>query len=85
VSGAAASPAGAGKSGRADRYLLGDSTAEVEHLTRQAEVYADEFDAQVASLRAHLEQAGHADRHGGDVAGLGHQAVVRATGGTWLS
>ena len=25
-----------------DRYLLGDSTAEVEHLTHQAEVYAEE-------------------------------------------
>src|SRR5215472_13118589 len=30
------------QSGHRDRYLLGDSTAEVEHLARQAEVYADE-------------------------------------------
>ena len=28
--------------GQGDRYLLGDSTAEVQHLVRQAEVYADE-------------------------------------------
>jgi ubiquinone/menaquinone biosynthesis C-methylase UbiE len=33
------SPSGAGQG---DRYLLGDSTAEVQHLVRQAEVYADE-------------------------------------------
>ena len=39
----AASPAGMGRqSGRRDQYLLGDSTAEVEHLAHQAEVYADE-------------------------------------------
>jgi ubiquinone/menaquinone biosynthesis C-methylase UbiE len=41
VSGNTASPAGSGGAGRADRYLLGDSTAEVEHLVNQAEVYAD--------------------------------------------
>jgi SAM-dependent methyltransferase len=34
-------PAGVA-AGRNDRYLLGDSTAEVEHLVRQAEVYAEE-------------------------------------------
>lgn len=28
--------------GQGDRYLLGDSRSEVEHLVRQAEVYADE-------------------------------------------
>ena len=39
----AASPAGMGRqSGRRDQYLLGDSTAEVEHLAHQAEVYSDE-------------------------------------------
>jgi ubiquinone/menaquinone biosynthesis C-methylase UbiE len=38
VSGTAAS----GRGGQDDRYLLGDSTAEVEHLTHQAEVYAKE-------------------------------------------
>ena len=39
----AASPAGMGRqSGRRDQYLLGDSTAEVEHLAHQAEVYAEE-------------------------------------------
>jgi hypothetical protein len=37
-----ASRHGAGGGGQADRYLLGDSTAEVEHLTRQADVYAAE-------------------------------------------
>jgi ubiquinone/menaquinone biosynthesis C-methylase UbiE len=41
VSATAASPAGPGRGGRADRYLLGDSSAEVEHLIQQAEVYAD--------------------------------------------
>jgi ubiquinone/menaquinone biosynthesis C-methylase UbiE len=30
------------RSEQGDRYLLGDSTAEVEHLTHQAEVYAEE-------------------------------------------
>jgi len=38
VSGNAASRRGE----QGDRYLLGDSTAEVEHLTHQAEVYAEE-------------------------------------------
>jgi ubiquinone/menaquinone biosynthesis C-methylase UbiE len=42
VSTTAASPSGADGSGRADRYLLGASTAEIEHLTHQAEVMADE-------------------------------------------
>src|SRR5215472_8056341 len=37
-----AAPTGRGASGAGDRYLLGDSTAEVEHLAHQAEVYADE-------------------------------------------
>jgi ubiquinone/menaquinone biosynthesis C-methylase UbiE len=41
VSGNTASPADSGRAGRPDRYLLGDSTAEVEHLVNQAEVYAD--------------------------------------------
>ena len=41
MSATAASPAGSGRGGRADRYLLGDSSAEVEHLVQQAEVYAD--------------------------------------------
>jgi len=41
VAGPAASP-GPGSGGAGDRYLLGDSTAEVEHLAYQAEVYADE-------------------------------------------
>jgi ubiquinone/menaquinone biosynthesis C-methylase UbiE len=31
-----------GRGGDRDRYLLGDSTAEVEHLAHQAEVYSDE-------------------------------------------
>jgi SAM-dependent methyltransferase len=31
-----------GGAGQDDRYLLGDSSAEVEHLVRQAEVYAEE-------------------------------------------
>ena len=43
VSGTVASPAGMGRQGeQRDRYLLGDSTAEVEHLAHQAEVYSDE-------------------------------------------
>ena len=43
MSATAASPAGMGRqSERRDRYLLGDSTTEVEHLAHQAEVYADE-------------------------------------------
>ena len=43
MSGTAASPAGMGsRGGDRDRYLLGDSTTEVEHLAHQAEVYADE-------------------------------------------
>ena len=37
-----AAPAGPGAGGAADRYLLGASSAEVEHLVHQAEVYADE-------------------------------------------
>ena len=37
-----AETAAAGRGGQGDRYLLGDSTAEVEHLTNQAEVYAEE-------------------------------------------
>ena len=40
--GIAAAPTGPGAGGERDRYLLGDSTAEVEHLAHQAEVYADE-------------------------------------------
>lgn len=40
MSGTTASP-DSGKAGQADRYLLGDSTAEVEHLVNQAEVFAD--------------------------------------------
>jgi SAM-dependent methyltransferase len=42
VPGTDAAPTGPGASGAGDRYLLGDSTAEVEHLAHQAEVYADE-------------------------------------------
>jgi ubiquinone/menaquinone biosynthesis C-methylase UbiE len=41
VSATAASSAGSGRGGQADRYLLGDSSAEVEHLVNQAAVYAD--------------------------------------------
>jgi 2-polyprenyl-3-methyl-5-hydroxy-6-metoxy-1,4-benzoquinol methylase len=42
VPGTAAAPTGPGAGRERDRYLLGDSTAEVEHLAHQAEVYADE-------------------------------------------
>lgn len=37
-----AAPTGRGAGGAGDRYLLGDSATEVEHLAHQAEVYAHE-------------------------------------------
>ena len=132
MSGTTASP-GSGKATQADRYLLGDSTAEVEHLVNQAEVFADvaaELLDQVGLaagasaidvgcgalgilplLRDRVGPSGRvvgldrearildaarkaADQHGlpvefvqGDATGrdLGHEAVVRARGGTWPS
>src|SRR5262249_36650027 len=42
VPGTDAAPTGPGASGAGDRYLLGDSIAEVEHLAYQAEGDADE-------------------------------------------